>query len=89
MAVTANGTSHTNGHGPSAAKAQTNGATKGKADAVRAGLTNARAEELIRLMTDGLVNIVDESGEFLLKCELDPVFVAAWSNESCAGEAEG
>ncbi len=32
-------------------------------------LTNERAQELIRLMTDGLVNIVDKSGEFLLKRE--------------------
>lgn len=30
-------------------------------------LTNERAEELIRLLTDGLVNIVDKTGEFLLK----------------------
>ncbi|ORY32177.1 putative glycosyl hydrolase family 88 protein [Naematelia encephala] len=30
-------------------------------------LTPERAEELIRLMTDGLVNIVDETGQFLLK----------------------
>lgn len=27
------------------------------------------AEQLIRRMTDGLVNIVDEKGEFLLHCE--------------------
>ncbi len=30
-------------------------------------VTVARAEELVRLMTDGLVNIVDKTGEFLLK----------------------
>ena len=55
-AIPANGSSSgskQNGNGKS-----TSGAT----------LSNARAEELIRLMTDGLVNIVDESGEFLLKC---------------------
>ena len=34
-------------------------------------LTNEKSEQLIRLMTDGLVNIVDKSGEFLLKCESD------------------
>lgn len=28
------------------------------------------AEELIRRMTDGLVNIVDKTGEFLLHCEV-------------------
>jgi hypothetical protein len=33
-------------------------------------LTVDRAEELIRLLTDGLVNIVDTSGEFLLKRQL-------------------
>lgn len=33
-------------------------------------LTNERAEELIRLMTDGLVNIEDKTGEFLLHREL-------------------
>lgn len=32
-------------------------------------LTPERAEQLVRLLTDGLVNIVDESGQFLLKCE--------------------
>jgi hypothetical protein len=32
-----------------------------------APLTVDRAEQLIRLMTDGLVNIVDKTGEFLLK----------------------
>lgn len=30
-------------------------------------LTVPRAEELIKLLTEGLVNIVDETGEFLLK----------------------
>lgn len=33
-------------------------------------LTKERAEELIRLMTDGLVNIEDKTGEFLLRREL-------------------
>lgn len=32
-------------------------------------LTLERAEELIRSMTDGLVNIVDKTGEFLLPRE--------------------
>lgn len=32
-------------------------------------LSNEKAEGLIRLMTDGLVNIVDKSGEFLLKLD--------------------
>lgn len=32
-------------------------------------LTPERAEQLVRLLTDGLVNIVDESGQFLLKCK--------------------
>jgi len=32
-------------------------------------LTLERAEELIRSMTDGLVNIVDKTGEFLLERE--------------------
>lgn len=32
-------------------------------------LTPERAEELIRLLTDGLVNIKDETGEFLLHRE--------------------
>lgn len=32
-------------------------------------LTVERAEQLIRLLTDGLVNIVDETGEFLLPRE--------------------
>lgn len=32
-------------------------------------LTVDRAEQLIRLMTDGLVNIQDKTGEFLLKRE--------------------
>lgn len=30
-------------------------------------LTVEKAESLVRLMTDGLVNIVDKTGEFLLK----------------------
>ena len=33
-------------------------------------LTVEKAESLVRLMTDGLVNIVDKTGEFLLKREL-------------------
>jgi len=32
-------------------------------------LTVEKAESLVRLMTDGLVNIVDKTGEFLLKRE--------------------
>lgn len=32
-------------------------------------LTPQRAEELIRLLTDGLVNIEDKTGEFLLHRE--------------------
>lgn len=32
-------------------------------------LTEERAEQLIRLMTDGLVNIVDKTGEFLMPSE--------------------
>jgi hypothetical protein len=35
-------------------------------------LTVEKAESLVRLMTDGLVNIVDKTGEFLLKRELSP-----------------
>lgn len=34
-------------------------------------LTIEKAESLVRLMTDGLVNIVDKTGEFLLKREPD------------------
>jgi hypothetical protein len=33
-------------------------------------LTVEKAESLVRLMTDGLVNIVDKTGEFLLKREI-------------------
>ena len=35
-------------------------------------LTVEKAESLVRLMTDGLVNIVDKTGEFLLKRERPP-----------------
>ena len=35
-------------------------------------LSSQRAEHLIRLLTDGLVNIVDTTGEFLLKREWVP-----------------
>lgn len=35
----------------------------------QAQLTEQRAEELVRLMTDGLVNIVDKTGEFLMPSE--------------------
>lgn len=34
-----------------------------------APLTVEKAEGLVRLMTDGLVNIVDTTGEFLMPCE--------------------
>lgn len=37
--------------------------------AAKLELTPDRAEQLIRLLTDGLVNIVDKTGEFLLKRE--------------------
>jgi hypothetical protein len=36
-----------------------------------ASLTVDRAEELIRQLTDGLVNIEDTTGQFLLKRELE------------------
>lgn len=38
-------------------------------------ITYDRAEELIRLLTDGLVNIKDKTGQFLLKRE------SAWRSE--------
>lgn len=44
-------------------------------------LTVEKAESLVRLMTDGLVNIVDKTGEFLLKCE--PIYCIG---ESCVGK---
>lgn len=34
-------------------------------------LTVEKAETLVRLMTDGLVNITDTTGEFLLKCRCE------------------
>ena len=64
--ATTNGVSHANGPNPQSLKSSGQAINNGKT-ASAAKLTNAKAEELIRLMTDGLVNIVDESGEFLLK----------------------
>jgi hypothetical protein len=101
MPVATNG--HVNGNNTSNSTASTkavpvngkiNGGTGVTGSKAGLDLNNDRAEELIRMMTDGLVNIVDKSGEFLLKCEcISPQYVVLllpWGRCSwAAGQRQG